>query len=169
MEERLPSSIRIVPKDYLSKIIFMGYRGPDERTAVFAVHSVSYSIYLSFLISNLIYFFSYSHFFNLNFAAGLSVALVATGWNFFKFGLDRSYQLDGVRAKRFFAEIILMPVFVMLLYFVFYVAARHDLTSTEFNIYLVYVLLHSLYVGVIALCFSHFATNLLRLFEGRRA
>lgn len=78
---------------------------------------------------------------------------ITTALSFFKFALDQAYFLDRLYFKRFLSEIILMPIFIVLLYFAFYVAARHDLTPTKVNIYLVYVLLHSLYVGVIALCF----------------
>ena len=153
--------IGIIPRDPITRILLLGYRGPDERTALFVVHSVAYSIYLSFLVSNLLFFFS-EEFIRLNLKLTIAVWIVCTARSFVRYAMDKSYSLEALETKRFFVEVFLTPLFIVLIYVALYLAAFKDMPHTPLNIYLVYVVLQSFMSGICAYIFSNTIINLFK-------
>ena len=160
--------IGVNPPDILTKILLFGYRARDVRTAVWVVNSASWCLYISFLLSNLFFFLCDQDFFYYNKKIFLILPILVSFVCFLKYGLDQGYPIGEFRLGTALFEAIFCSICLWLTYDGLYNLAISKLEQTDFKIYLVFVVLHSITATINAAVICHGASNFLRFYERYR-
>ena len=154
----------IIHRDFITRILIPDYKGPDIRTTITVSSSTCHAFYLSFLLSNIAYFLFWNDFLILNFIFMIVSCLVGCFIGFFKYGLDKYYDLSPIRSNEFLWTLLISPA-LLALYGIYYIHLCKESSNNTIIFYLKYVPLQAIYSSASAFCISTMVMNCVRLIE----